>query len=124
MRLSFFSARKRPFHVDAQKHGAGFLLLVGSVFENAGQLFFRKGHGGRHKACHTTACLVSRYGLKSIFGGVTEIMAHAAVKVDIGEPGNGVEAGGIKSLESPAAGSEITLPFTAKSPFLKVFSGV
>ncbi|MPN42837.1 hypothetical protein SDC9_190395 [bioreactor metagenome] len=90
-----FFGEKRPFQIDAQKHGASFLRPAGGVFQNAGQPFLRKGHGGRDKACHAAVGLISRYGLKGIRRGVTEITPHTAVEVDIGEPGNGVEAEGV-----------------------------
>ena len=104
----FRRGEEGAFQMGAHYLGAaGVFRPVGrGVFADGGQLVLRQRHAGGADVGDALAQLIVGNALQALRCGVAEILAHAAVEVDVHQTGDDIAVPGVQGLPVAAGGGE------------------
>lgn len=106
-----------PLHVDAEEHRAAPVGVARGVLVDRGERLLRQRHRRGRDGGHAVFALISGNRVERLVGAVAEIIAAAAVGVDIDQPGKHEQPRRVDRTAARRFGEQ--LPFHRDVPFFK-----
>ena len=112
-RSGTFNQALMELDIDSAENRTFFIFMDFRRFRDPGQPLLVKRHGCRCDRCHTLTGLIIRHYLNGFFRSVTEILSHAAMKMNICQSRNQIAAAAVDYFFSVPTGFRKNFPFCA-----------